>query len=173
MVDAPQGTDAGADAAVDSPPSVTTYDVVYVNEFTLTPNTPSLMGFLLIVNRGTAPLSLETATVVTFSDDNAGIEWTFQKESSSVTMLAPGTAAGLLSPAAAAQISASGLVTEPIANDPLSFGFSFPSPPAAGTTFKAQAVIQVGAADAVLPFTIHVVASGSTLFNNSMRVSSQ
>ena len=154
----------------DSAGSGVSYDIGYVNDLTVAPNITKVAGLLLVVNRGAAPLKISSASVVIFDDDNTSIDWTFSKESDSMIMLKPGRAAGLLSPAAMAQVVTGGLVTEPIDDQLLNFAMSFPSPPAADTTLRAEAVIRIEAVDLTVPFTIHIVASGGVELNSAKRI---
>jgi hypothetical protein len=165
---------APIDALIDAAPApVTKYDIAYITDITLNPNISSIFSFLLIVNKGTAPLKLETTTVVTYSDDSAGIDWTLTNNGVTTTMLRPDHAAGMLSPDVAAKLVDSGLVPEPIDDNTLNFTMAFTTPPPSGVTLRAQAVLRVETADIVLPFTINIVASGAPKYNVASRISSQ
>jgi hypothetical protein len=166
--------DAPGDAMVDAPPPGTTrYDVAYINEITFSAGGTSAAAFLLVVNKGTLPLDLATASVVTFSDDNAAVDWKFVEAATSTTRLAPEHAAGLLSGPATAQLVVSGLVPEPIDDRLITFEMSFVDPVIPGVTFGAQAVIQIGGANVVLPFIIHGSRGVDTVYNSAKRVASK
>jgi hypothetical protein len=177
--------DSGADAAVDArgggpvdgapdaPSSVTRYAVGYVDNFTLTPDVLSISGFVAIVNTGTRPLNLSTASVTTFSDDNAAINWAFVKETGSSDMLDPGRAGGVLTQAAAAKVLTSNVVIEPIDDQLLNFTMGFATQLTAGVSLNAQAVISIDNVTATIPFRINVVSGPDVQFNSARRVSSQ
>jgi hypothetical protein len=162
--------DAGIDVA---PASPTKYDIAYINDITINPNISSIFSFLIVVNEGTAPLKLETTSVVTYSDDNAGIDWQLTRSGATTAMLQPGHAAGMLNPDAVAKLVDSGLAPEPIDDNNLDFTMAFATPPTAGVTLRAQAVLRIETADIVLPFTISIVASGSPKYNAASRITSQ
>jgi hypothetical protein len=153
--------------------TATKYDIAYVDDFTIDPNISSLFSFLLVVNEGEKPLSLQTATVVTYSDDSAGIDWQLTEDATTTIVLKPGHAAGLLSPGTASKLVESGLVPEPIDDNQLDFTMSFPTPPTAGVALHAQAVLRIETTDIVLPFTINIVPSGGPTYNATRRISAQ
>lgn len=167
----------GIDAAVDAPPDSVAggvkYDVGYVNEITLSTATDSISGFTLVVNKGTAPLDLSTASVVTFSDDNPTFTWSFVKAGNSVATLSPERSAGLLSPLATTQIVTNGLVPEPIEDQTLNFEMFVTPAPTSGLNLHTQAVLQIDTANIVLTFTVHYISGSMTLINSTQRISSQ
>lgn len=171
---APRGVDdAAPDAAHDGGASgPARFDVAYINDFTINPNIESLFSFALVINKGTAPLKLQTTTVVTFSDDSAAIDWSLTKTGASTATLRPGSAAGMLNPDASAALVDTGLVPEPVEDNTLNFTMDFAEPPPAGVTLKAQAVLKIETTDLVLPFTITIVASGAPKYNAASRLSS-
>jgi hypothetical protein len=173
---APALLDAAAmvlDVMPDTPTPETRFDVGYVNDFTVPADTDSVFGFALVVNTGAAPLDLGTATVVTVTDDNDAVDWTFTKKAGSTTMLVPNHAAGLLTLAAHDKVVTGGVVSEPIDDQLLDFSMGFASPPTAGTSLHGQVVLEIQHSVAILPFTVSVVASGDLLLNVARRVSSQ
>jgi hypothetical protein len=149
------------------------YDIAYISDLTINPNISSLFSFLLVINKGTAPLKLNTATVVAYSDDSAAIDWQLTKNAATTTLLTPDHAAGTLVPDATAKLVDSGLVPEPIEDTKLDFMMTFPTAPASGVTLHAQAVLRIETANIVLPFTINIVASGAPKYNAAARISSQ
>lgn len=171
-----------ADApAVDSPPpdtatpdsmSVLRYDVAYVNAVSITPSISSMVSFLQIVNRGTEPLDTAQAEVVMYIDDNPGVDWKFTQIEPATRLLSPGKAAGALSPLAQEKLADAGFASAEVEDPYLNFAFSFPSPPPAGLTLHAEAVIRIAGQVAVLPFLIHVVTDTGD-FIGVHRVSSQ
>jgi hypothetical protein len=170
----PSGDDAGSDAALDAMPvGVAKYDIAYIDDITMGSNITSIFSFILVVNKGTVPLKLETTSVVTYSDDSASIDWQLTKNGATSTLLKPDHAAGSLAPDASAKLVDSGLVPEPIDDNMLNFTMAFPNMPPSGVTLKAQAVLRIETADVVLPFTINLVASGIPKYNVAARVSSQ
>ncbi|HMG56530.1 MAG TPA: hypothetical protein VK601_23685 [Kofleriaceae bacterium] len=167
-------SDGPADASTDSAPvAVIKYDVAYINDLTLTTSISNVHGILLVVNKGTAPLKLSTAAVVTYSNDFPGITWEFSKNGATTTMLVPGHAAGAIGPDVTAKLVDSGLVPEPIDDNTLDFTMTFPMEPPSGLTLHAQAVLQIESANIVLPFTLEIVGSGSPSLNATSRVTSK
>jgi hypothetical protein len=161
---------------IDNPVAVTRFDVGYINDIVIVPlNTTSIHTMVLVVNKGTLPLHLETASVLTFSDDNTSFGWTFQKRTPSTTALDPDRAGGALSPNTRAVIVDMGYVTERIDDINLDFEMDFTGPNlASGAVDNAQAVIRIDSVDAVLKFKITTVASGnSPVYNSGKRVTSQ
>ena len=171
----PPGEDAAVepvDAPVDAPPPPPDYDIAYVNEFTFSNNISSISSFIVVVNRGTAPLALAMTDVPMFSDDNATVVWTFAEAGASTTLLPPGQSAGELSPLATQRIIDTGLVPEPrVSPSGFNFGMQFSNVPA-GVTFNlnGQATISVAGKRITLPFTIHFMPTASTAFNNASRI---
>jgi hypothetical protein len=167
------GIDAAVDALPDSAAGGVKYDVGYVNEITVqVSDSGAISGFTLVVNKGTAPLDLSTALVVAVSDDNPAFTWSFEKVGNSIAMLSPERSAGLLNQLATTQIVTNGLVPEPIEDQILNFGMFVTPAPTAGLNLQTQAVLQIGTANIVLPFTVHYI-SGSTAVNSTRRISSQ
>lgn len=170
---AADAAEVAIDAAIDAPPPVD-YDIGYVNEITFSNGTISIGSFVVVVNRSTVPLALAMTDVVTFSDDNAAVNWTFSKQGASTTLLPPGQAAGELSPLAVQRIIDSGLVPEPrVMSSNFSFGMQFSNVPP-NTTFNlnGQATISIQGERITLPFTIHFIPGSNTLFNNASRIRS-
>lgn len=167
--------DAAPDAAPDAPPApVADYDIGYVNEMTFNSNTTAIgiSSFVVVVNRGMAPLVLAMTDVPQFSDDNATVGWTFAKAGTSMTMLPAGQSAGELSPLATTRIIDSGLVSETrVMGTGFNFSMQFSAIPS-GTTFNlnGQATISIEGKRITLPFTIHFVPGASTAFNNASRI---
>src|SRR4051812_42398501 len=69
------GRDAAIDAIPDAGPDATDatsalYDIAYIYEFTINPDTTGVSAFLLVINRGTAPLALSTARVAFVNVDS-------------------------------------------------------------------------------------------------------
>lgn len=169
--DASPDADHIIDAAVDSSMSQVKYDVAYANEITFPYNYTGLSGFLLVVNRAQAPLSLVNAAVASVSDDNPDVTWTLELDTPSTIALPLGHAAGFLSQEARLKIVGSSLVTEPIDDDVLDFRMSFASFPPIGIDVHAQARLRIGGVDLVLPFTVHVVAGDRTsALNSAIRI---
>jgi hypothetical protein len=171
MIDA--AVDAAPDAAPDAPAPVTRYDVGYVNDFTLAPSDNSVSGFLVVVNTGTKPLDLGTATVRAFSDDDATVEWSFTKAAGATLMLGPGRAAGSLTTAAKSLVLVGDVVAEPIDDETLDFSMVLPSTPDRGTTVHAQAVMRIDDVDATLSFVIHIAPGQGAELNSARRVSAR
>jgi hypothetical protein len=164
--------DTPIDVMPDTPPGVT-YDIAYVNEITQTPSNLLTFSFLVVVNKGMTALNTLDVQVVSFIDDNPGIDWEFMRETGATKVLGPGLAAGTLSPLSRMRIVDSGLVTEPIDDPFLNFVMIFRQAPPAGITINTQAVLRIDGKEAVLPFVIHVIASGNSVFHGAKRVSSQ
>jgi len=161
---------------IDNPtPTITRFDVGYINDIVIVPlNTTSIHTMVLVVNKGTAPLHLETASVLTFSDDNTSFGWMFEKRTPSTAALDPDRAGGALSPNTRAVIVDMGYVTERIDDINLDFQMDFTGNPPSGAVDNAQAVIRIDGVDAVLKFRITTVASGnSPVYNSGKRVTSQ
>jgi hypothetical protein len=161
----------GSPAQLTDPPSpAVRFDIAYVSELTLDPNATelhSILGFMVVVNTGTAPLDLSSAQVVSVSDDSDLVDWSITRFAASTAIVPPGHAAGCLSPVAVDRILASGVVTEPGGgcsdyDQGLDFEMHFSNMAPPGTTYHGLATIQVGGAQLALPFTIHTaVANGS------------
>jgi hypothetical protein len=162
-----QSTPDAAPVVVDA----TRYDVGYVTEITF--GADRISGFLVVVNQGAEPLPLATASVVAYFDDVPTVTWGFAKIGNATTLLASGRAAGLLSPQAASQITGRGLVAEPIDDQVLNFEMTLTPLPDSGTNLRAQAVVRIGTANIVLPFTIRFLAGAALQINSTARVSSQ
>jgi hypothetical protein len=162
--------DASVDAPVDAPRRK--YEVGYINELTLAPNNRVLLGFVIVVNMDSTPLRAIDASVVSFADNSPVVEWEFLKDQDAVMPIAPGRAAGLLSPAATDKIVTSGLVTEQNDDMFLDFAMSFVTPPPVGITFNAQAVLRIDGENVTLPFTIHTMDTPTITFQSARRVSS-
>jgi hypothetical protein len=167
--------DAAGDSAVDVMPDTASppirYDVGYVDNLTLTPDITGVFGFVAVVNMGTAQLNLSTASVVTFIDDNANVEWSFAKEKDSTAMLSLGRAAGFLTLAAKSKVLANGVVIEPFDDEILSFSMNFVTPLPSGASLNAQAVISIDNVNVTLPFTINI--GTGVQFNSARRVSAR
>jgi len=152
----------GSFPAPDAKPPIRRYDVAYVSEFTFTPATiQSIVGFLVVVNTGTLPLDLSSATVLSVSDDSDAITWSLSKFADASDELVPGSAAGCLSELAAHALVDSGVLTEPGAGCPiftrgLNFKMTFSSAMAVSVTYHAEAVIRIDGLDINVPFTIHL-----------------
>ncbi len=158
VTEADAGVDAPADAPVDAAPAAD-YDIAYVNEFTFSNNISSIGGFVVVVNRGAAPLALAMTDVPMFTDDNATVTWTFAKAGASTTMLPPGQSVGELSPLATTRIIDSGLVSEPrVSSASFNFSMQFSNvPPTTTFNLNGQATIAIENKRITLPFTIHFV----------------
>jgi hypothetical protein len=161
--------------SIDSPPAITRFDVGYINDIVIVPlNTTSIHTMVLVVNKGTLPLHLDTASVLTFSDDNTSFGWMFLKRTASTTALDTDRAGGALSPPTRAVIVDMGYVSERIDDNTLDFEMDFTGNPPSGAVDNAQAVIRIDGVDAVLKFKITTVASGnSPVYNSGKRVTSQ
>lgn len=172
--DAVDAVDAAVDAMVDAPPApVVDYDIGYVNEFTFNSNSTAIgiSSFIVVVNRGMAPLALAMTDVPQFSDDNATVGWTFARSGTSMTMLPAGQSAGELSPLATTRIIDSGLVSEPrVMGTGFNFSMQFSSIPANTFNLNGQATISIEGKRITLPFTVHFVPGASTAFNNASRI---
>jgi len=162
---------SAVDSMPDAAPAALKYDVGYVDNLTVTPDITGVFGFVAVVNMGTSQLNLSTASVVTYIDDNASVNWSLAKDKGSTTMLNPGRAAGFLTLAAKAKVLANGVVTEPVDDEILSFTMNFGTPLPAGDVINAQAVIAIDNVSATLPFTINV--GTSVQFNSAKRVSAR
>jgi hypothetical protein len=171
VTEADAAIDAPADAPVDAAPPAD-YDIAYVNEFTFSNNISSISSFVVVVNRGAAPLALAMTDVPMFTDDNATAVWTFAKAGASTTMLPPGQSTGELSPLATTRIIDSGLVSEPrVSSSGWNFSMQFSNvPPTTTFNLNGQATIAIEGKRITLPFTIHFVPSGTTAFNNASRI---
>jgi len=144
--------------------------VGYIDELTLAPNNRVLVGFVIVANVDSMPLDASDATVVSFADDSPVVEWEFLKDQDAAMSIVPNHAAGLLSPAATEKIVTSGLVPEPNDDMFLDFAMSFVSPPPAGITFNAQAVIRIAGENVTLPFKIHTLNTSMITFQSARRV---
>jgi hypothetical protein len=166
--------DAAVDAAIDTPPpdSGVKFDIAYINELTLSPDTAGLKGILLVVNRG-VPVNVGTITVASVIDDFPGFDLIFAKDSSSSLKLQAGHAAGALAAPARVQIVDSGLVTEPIDDRTLSFTMAFPVRPPPRLELNVRVVLQLEDKRVTLPLLIHIVDGASVDLTTASRVSSQ
>lgn len=169
--------DVAIDAPIDMAPGITKFDVGYINDITFVPvDTTGIPHFLLVVNKGTVPLDLATATVVTYNDGSDGIDSEFHVLTSSTFKLDPERAAGNLGVTARNKLVTDQVVTERIDDNILDFELKFVGTPASGVVANAQAVLSIGGVDAVLPFKITTIPSGSGppfQFNSAKRVHSQ
>lgn len=175
--------DAAAEVASDAPPdappdmasAIRRFDIGYVNDFVIVPlDTTQIRSFLLVVNKGTQPLDLATASVVTYSDDSNGIDWQFSRRTATSFMLDPDRAAGSLGVNARPLIVEAGVITERIDDNALDFQMDFLGTPASGVVANAQAILRIDGAEAVLSFKITTVSSGPAVqFNTAKRVQSQ
>jgi hypothetical protein len=168
--------DAAVDTAIDTPVATTRFDIGYINDLVIVPlDTTQLRGLLLVVNKGTVPLDLSTASVLAFSDDADGIDWQFSKRANSTFLLDPGRAAGSLGVSARPLIVDQGVVTERIDDNALDFQMDFLGTPASGVIANAQAIVRIDGVEAVLTFKITTVSSAPAPFqyNTARRVSSQ
>lgn len=170
------GPDAAPDAALDASPDAApamsaAYDIAYVYEFTLNPDIVGANAFLLVINRGTTPIALSTARVVSVEADS-GATVTFTKTTDSVHMLAPGRAAGRLSPEAMTKVVTSGLATEPIDDADLDFTMNFSSLPSPGVV-HGKVVLEIAATKLDMPFTFHVDANAEPSLTTAQRLSAR
>jgi hypothetical protein len=170
MVDAPM-IDAMVDAMIDAPPPHK-FEIGYINELTLAPNNRVLLGFLLLVNVSTVPLNAADLTIVSFGDNSPAVEWEFFKDQDASMRVAPGRAAGLISPVARDKIVTPGIVTEQNDDTFFSLGMSFVTPPPADVTFNAQVVLRIDGETITLPFTIHTLNTNMVTFHSAARVAS-
>jgi hypothetical protein len=146
--------DAAADAAIDAAPVTARFDVGYVDSITITPSTTEVSSVIAVVNTSNGPLDLSTARVIAFVDDNSNARMTFDKAAGSTLKLAPGRAAGRLSPLAKSKVLVDGLIEEPLDDQMLNFSITFETTPIVGQIVSAQAIIGVGTATIVLPFVL-------------------
>ncbi len=146
--------DAAADAAIDAAPVAVRFDVGYVDSITVTPSITEVSSVIAVVNTSTAPLDLSTVKVIAFVDDNSNARMTFEKATGSTLKLAPGRAAGRLSPLAKSKVLVDGLVEEPLDDQMLNFSITFDTTPIVGQIVAAQAILGIGSATIVLPFVI-------------------
>jgi hypothetical protein len=172
VVDAAPGSDAGLDASIDAAAPSHAFDVGYINEFTYPFNVTGVSEFMMVVNRGPLPLNLADAELDAVEDDSPQVDWTLSVDMLSTTVLPAGHAAGLLSQDANTALVVSGLVSEPLDDNTLNFRMSFSDFPTAGTAIHAQAKLRIGDASVTLPFTIHIVASGTVMLDHAVRVGS-
>ena len=171
--DAPlaDGSSDPIDAPIDAARPLIAYDVGYINDITVNPTNTGTFGFLAIVNTGTAPLDLLTATVVLFGDDSTLVDWSFAKRTDSSTKLLSGRAGGFLTVLAIPKVLAPGVVTEPVDDANLNFSMSFGGARTSGTTIQAQAVISIADLQATLPFKIIFDDTADTRPNTARRIS--
>lgn len=165
--------DARPDAAVDAAPVATRFDVGYVDSITVTPSTTEVSSVIAVVNTSTGPLDLSTAKVIAFVDDNSNARMTFAKDTGSTLKLAPGRAAGRLSPLAKSKVLVDGLVEEPLDDQTLNFSITFDTTPIVGQIIAAQAIIGIGTATAVLPFVLTTDDGIDIQLTHANRLSSQ
>jgi hypothetical protein len=157
----------------DTPISTARYDVGYVDSVTLTSDVTALQGFIAIVNTGTEPLKLSTASVVTFSDDSLSIEWALTRKDQTTATINPNRASGFLTPLAQDKIVATGVVSEPFDEKILNFGMTFQALNV-GDVLHAEAVLGIDNTKVTLPFTVTVAAGQADIrFNNARRISAR
>jgi hypothetical protein len=144
--------DATADAAIDAATVVSRFDVGYVDSITVTPSITQVSSVIAVVNTSTGPLDLSTAKVIAFVDDSSNARMTFELAAGSTLKLAPGRAAGRLSPLAKSKVLVDGLIEEPLDDQMLNFSITFDTTPIVGQIVSAQAILGIGNATIVLPF---------------------
>lgn len=163
--------DANNDRVCDSVPS---FDIGYISEMTFAPSTFSISSLARLANTGTLPVPLQGATIVSFSDDNATINFT-ANISSNNGMVQPGRSAGSLSPLATTRMVNSGVVSEPedTANQ-FNISFACNNVPAADQNMKYTIVLQVAGRLVNINGIIHFrVGLAQTTFDSAVRFSSQ
>jgi len=171
--DAAPITDGAVDPRPDAATPTRSFDVGYINELSFPFNFTGVSEFMIIVNRGPAALNLATAALDAIEDDSPDVVWTLAVDMLSTTSLPAGHAGGLLSQEANIALVVSGLVSEPLADNTLNFRISFSEFPPVGTDIHAQATLRIDDASVVLPFTIHVTASGTVTLDHAARVGSR
>lgn len=146
-------------------PATTTrsaYDIVYVDDLSVPPGARTIDGLVLVVNRGSGPLDLSTAGVVSFSPP----EVAFIKSGDSRGELPVGHAAGFLVGDAERRFALDHLTLVPVDDHELDFVLAFMEPPPDGIV-RAYALVRIGGTDTALSFKIHVM-QGDVVFNHSL-----
>jgi hypothetical protein len=170
--------DAGPDSPDSDVPPPVTFDIAYINEYTIRWNSAGagLLGFLAIANTGTAPLDLNRVTVVRTTDNDPEIISQVAVERPSVTLLAPGQAAGDLGPGVRELFDTASVLPEPNTDDTLLFSMRFPNQDIGfvGRPLQVEATIRIEDTEIVLPFTVHFVpADGTSSVESVARVRSR
>ncbi len=150
--------DAGIDA-----PGLPAYDIAYPSEWRMSVAGPAT-GFVVIVNTGTAPLSLSTFQVVSLSDDHPTAVVRVTSPGSFGETIQPDTAAGFLSGLAEQLLIGAGLVPEPWTVRSSDFlSLELLNAPAGTYDVGVNLAIELDGRPAALPMTIHVVP-GPTVY---------
>ena len=154
--------DAPTDAAIDAA-TAPFFDVAYPSEWVFSVPGPAV-GFVLVVNSGTAPLGLSTFQVQSVSDNHPTAVVRVTAPSAPGAILQSGSAGGALSPLSQTLLVGSGLVPEPWTDRKSQLlALELINAPAGSYDVAIDLHIALEDHDAALPMTIHVVP-GPTVY---------
>ena len=150
--------DAGIDA-----PGLPAYDIAYPSEWRMSVAGPT-SGFIVIVNTGTAPLSLSTFQVVGLSDDHPTAVVRITTPGSFGETIPTDAAAGFLSGLSEQLLIGAGLVPEPWNLRTSNFlSLELINAPPGTYDIAVSLAVELDGRPAALPMTIHVVP-GPTVY---------
>lgn len=168
LPDAVPPADAAPDSSSDGAPPV--YDFAYVSEMTVTSNAVLIDSIALVINRGDGPIKLDDVSVLSVSINHASAD--FNMLINTVPDDLPrGNAAGRLDATAYALIIDSGLVSSPVTESDLRFGYMLSSP-AGDYDMEAEVVVMIGGVPVVLAPIIHRRSSGASSLDSAARTQS-
>jgi len=143
------------------------FEVIYISDLSVSSTLFTTGNMSVVVNRGTVPLDLSKARIVTTTDDNPQATFGMSLTISN-TALSPNHGAGDLSPAAKALIIDSGMVTEDRTDLQYSMSISLLNTPAGDYKVTASAILEIDAIQVEIPISFQHGASVS--FNGVNRV---
>lgn len=161
IVDGAGVDDAGVDASVDAlrpdaPPDQVAFDIGFASRWFVGSEAINMSSdqWVRIVNKGSLPLDLSTASVVNVVASTPSVPVTAEW-GTVTTVLEPDRSAGALSAAAASLIVTSGLVTEPAQNTSDELILLTATFPPQWTFVDVEISVEIGNARATLPVRLY------------------